>query len=253
MNSNRELNYRWILSYLVAANILTISLSLYEVPDLVDKLSFALTLSSLLLAILAIFNSIISANRQSDQLSRILETNNEMKSASANIKESAYDISKLISDIPSHFTTMGKKIDALQNEYVSAKVDITPKKPDSNPIIENFDKVKFMEILSHLHFKAMGILYLFSKSQRKGKNIPFEHFSKFNLSTPEYASGVLISLKALELLDFKIHEQAIIPIKCNEIISEEINEDLDIIISVVDEPNKTFLTNTVSSIDKLFN
>jgi len=75
MIPNKELHYRYIVSYLLAAIILLVALAYYNVPDLVDKFSFALTLSSLLLAILAIFYTIISAQKQDSQLTRLVETN----------------------------------------------------------------------------------------------------------------------------------------------------------------------------------
>ena len=43
---NREIHYRYAISYLLATIILIVALAYYDVPNLVDKFSFALTLSS---------------------------------------------------------------------------------------------------------------------------------------------------------------------------------------------------------------
>jgi len=111
--SNSKIHYRYAISYLVSAIILLLALSYYNVPDLVGKLSFALTLSSLLLAILAIFYTIISAYKQESQFSKLIETNYDLKAAAKEIKTASENINTTLSDFPSHFKKIGSKIDDL--------------------------------------------------------------------------------------------------------------------------------------------
>ena len=103
MNSNREFHYRYIVSYLLVAIILLVALAYYDVPNLVDKFSFALTLSSLLLAVLAIFYTIISAQKQDLQLTKLVETNASLGSAASEITSAARDMRLFAQEAPRHF------------------------------------------------------------------------------------------------------------------------------------------------------
>lgn len=117
--TNRELHYKYIISYLLVAIIIILALAYYNVPDLVDKLSFALTLSSLLLAILAIFYTIISANKQDDQFTKLIETHSELKASAGEIKNVSRNINSILSDVPRHFESLGEKLDFLKEKYNS--------------------------------------------------------------------------------------------------------------------------------------
>ncbi|MFM4705911.1 hypothetical protein [Aeromonas caviae] len=85
----REIHYLYAMSYLISLIVLIISLAYYDVPELVDKFSFALTLSSLLLAVLAIFYTIISANKQDSQFFKIIEATSQLSGVVKNIDSAA--------------------------------------------------------------------------------------------------------------------------------------------------------------------
>lgn len=81
----RELHYRYAISYLIILVIASIGFGLYDVPNLVDKVSFALTVTSLVLGVVAIIYTFVSANKQDAQLTRLIETNHDISSASIQI------------------------------------------------------------------------------------------------------------------------------------------------------------------------
>jgi predicted PurR-regulated permease PerM len=96
---------------------LLLALFYFDVPELVDKLSFSLTLSSLLLAILAIFYTIISANKQDINLTKIIETNSDLKSAAKTITNVSQTMDTALNEFPSHFRSIRSKIDTLTNNF----------------------------------------------------------------------------------------------------------------------------------------
>ena len=49
--NNREIHYRYALSYLIILLIMSVGFGLFNVPNLVDKVSFSLTVTSLVLEI----------------------------------------------------------------------------------------------------------------------------------------------------------------------------------------------------------
>lgn len=121
MKDSKELHYRYIMSYFVIALILLVALFYYNVPNLVDKLSFALTLSSLLLAILAIFYTIISSQKQDMQLTKLVETNTSLGTAVDEIKLAAKEIRVFALEAPRHFQVIRSKLDGIAANYETVK------------------------------------------------------------------------------------------------------------------------------------
>ncbi len=115
MKPTTELHYRYALAFLAAGIVLLITLAYFDVPDLVEKFSFALTLSSLLLAVLAIFYTIISSTKQDMQLTRLTETNAEISSAAREVRLASDEIRDFARHAPKEFDAIGRKIDQITN------------------------------------------------------------------------------------------------------------------------------------------
>lgn len=97
----------------------------------------------------------------------------------------------------------------------------------------------------------MGVLYLFTQAEFKAKNIEFSYFKELDLISHEYGMGVLTGFEATGLIDFKIHEGSIIPIKCDNLLRNELLKILEGIIQVINENNGKRLNEMISNINKL--
>jgi hypothetical protein len=223
--NNHEIHYRYAISYLIFIIIGISSLCLFDVPNLVDKLSFALSLSSLLLAILAIFYTIISANKQDEQFLKSTETQLDIKFSSRELREASARINELISEVPNHFNKIDKKLDSIYEKYETVQVD-KHEKIENNTIDPelNIDKQTLHKMIIRLQYTAIGVLYFFTESYRNDTNIEFYMFKKFNLISEDYAVGVLNGFETTGLIDFNIdyNTASIVPTKCNQIILDEI-------------------------------
>jgi hypothetical protein len=225
VNSNKELHYRYIVSYLIVAIIFLITFAYYDVPDLVDKFSFALTLSSLLLSILAIFYTIISAQKQDIQLTKLVENNSNLDDTADEIKSAAQEIRSFAREAPQHFEDLGHKLDNISANYETfnstdmfqANVVKSPKDPIS------IDGVQFARMVLALHYKAMAVLYLFEQSFVKDKNIEADTFMKLGICSLDYAMGILIVFHSIDLISFKICMTAIVPVSCATVVKDEIH------------------------------
>jgi hypothetical protein len=253
--TNSKIHYRYAISYLVLAIVLLLALRYYDVPDLVGKLSFALTLSSLLLAILAIFYTIISAYKQESQFTKLIETNYDLKATAKEIKTASENINITLSDFPSHFKKLGLKIDDLAEKYSSSspeESDSKDKKKDHLRRIElNIDKAIFQKMIVNLQFEAMAVLYLFSQSSYKGKNIHPSSFDQLEIISSDYAIGFLHGFEMTGLIDFKLHQNAIIPVLCDEIIYDELRPALESVIAVIAKSDAEKLKRRLEKIDNL--
>lgn len=235
MTEKRELHYRYILAFLLLGLVLLISLAYYNVPDLVDKFLFALTLSSLLLAILAIFYTIVAANKQDLQLSKIVETNSELGTATAEIKSAAEEIRSFARYAPEQFNALTKKIEEVGLSF--EKIEPEELSQESGQEAEDYkihitDR-QFHGMFVNLYFSAMMVLYLFQRSYNQGKNINIEIIERLNIDPLEYTLGVLNAISSTGLISFKLFEGVIIPTDCAEVLSNNIHEALSRVIDAV--------------------
>ena len=237
---------------MLIALILLVALAYYDVPDLVDKFSFALTLSSLLLAILAIFYTIISAQKQDMQLTKLVETNSSLGNAADEIRLAAKDIRLFAQEAPQHFQVIGHKLDGISANYETLKSSQVPQpktKEISAKSPPEIDVGKFTWFFGHLQFSAMAVFYLFERSQQKGKNIEPDVFEKLGISSSDYAFGVLTALEASGLISFKFYKLDIIPMSCSEIVTQGINDLLIRIADVVEVKNAERLRRLMAAIE----
>lgn len=250
---NKEIHYKYAISYLLCTIIIIIALAYYDVPNLVDKFSFALTLSSLLLAILAIFYTIVSANKQDSQFSKILEATSNLGISVKDINDAATSISRLTKDIPEHFKSINSKIDSIQISYkelsVVEKLDSVPE-PESDNL--NSDKVNLKEILTGLHFNGMAVLYWFTIAAHHGKIMDYSDFADFEMADLQYAIGFLNAFSATGLVESKLHKESIIPIRCDQVLYKNLRKELDVILTIINKDRAKDLSDALNWVDEKY-
>jgi hypothetical protein len=200
--SNRELHYRYAISYLIILVIASIGFGLYDVPNLVDKVSFALTVTSLVLGIVAIFYTFVSANKQDTQLTKLIETNHDISNASTRIGSTAKALSDQLGTIPPRFDSVDAKLDTLTQ---SALVSPTPAaqtqiNDSAGPATQQQDAEPSLDDLKHfisdLKYAGMFSLYLLSKAQKNGIKINEELIKKIGSIPFYYVFGVFDATEA---------------------------------------------------------
>ena len=248
---NKEIHYKYVISYLVATIILIVALAYYDVPNLVDKFSFALTLSSLLLAILAIFYTIISAHKQDSQFSKIIEATSTLNSSVHDIDKAASSIARLTEDIPQHFQSINTKIDGIQDTYKAlTDTEKNAELKDSGEIDSESRKLK--PLIARLQFSGMAVLYFFVKASYKSKCMDYSDFDEFDMASLDYALGILNGFEVTELIDFKLHKKSIVPTYCDNLLYDELRKELDRVIQVIDEKQSKKLSHALEWVDRKF-
>jgi len=187
---NKNVHYKYAISYLLSIIILLVSLAYYDTPNLVDKFSFALTLSSLLLAILAIFYTIISAHKQDSQFSKIIEATSTLSGSVMDIDKAAKSISSLTNDIPNQFKSINSKIDRMHNSYKAlSETEQALSSQTKETQDKDIDKTAFKlsKAVQRLHFSAMSVLYMFTIASNHSKSIEFSDFDDFEMASLDYA------------------------------------------------------------------
>ncbi|MBA2779544.1 hypothetical protein [Billgrantia kenyensis] len=122
MKDNRNIHFSYIIAIMAFIIIGLISVKWSEVPRLTEYISFALTVSSLLLATLAIAYAFYSGENLSLTLQKISESSTEIKYAAQNINT----LTNEIKEIPDSIKKVTSKVDS------------------SNKLLENLSKEKML-------------------------------------------------------------------------------------------------------------
>jgi len=249
---NKELHYKYIISYLLAAIVLLISLAYFDVPQLVDKFSFALTLSSLLLSVLAIFYSIIASNKQDEQFVKVIEANGKLKSSVEDIQSASNLISRLANDIPEHFNRLDGKLTDLSSAYSSmANENISNAEPSKSAPNDEIELAQLRKMVFQLQFAGMAVLYAFIVSSMKSKPLNLDSFQEIDVDV-SYAIGILNGFQTTGLIDFTIHEEAIISKFCNSALSKQYKMIIDAVIKTVNKEASVRLEDRLEVIDNIY-
>ncbi len=204
---------------------------------------------------MAIFYSIVSANKQDSQFSKLIETNQDLKTAAKEIKFASGNINTVLSDFPSHFKIIGSKIDDMADRFSSVntqKVISEDKKKDYSRTIElDIDEDTFNKIIINLQFSAMVVLYYFFQSIRKSRSIDPLSFDNIEVNSNHYAVGFLNGFAATGLIEFKLYQNKIIPVKCHKLIYDNLRKCLDAVIEVIDKDQAEYLKKRIEKVDIL--
>lgn len=194
-------NLLWIIGCLLACLIISISTGWAKVPELVNIISVALSLSSLLLAIIAIVQSLISNDGLSNSVSDIGRAANNVLSTSSDLDktmtlfnsrvEQFYNMPKTLEDVKSTLNEMNLKNNPEPSSIKKQKHQITQTIDDIEDIYKNGTKGGTM------------VLYAILKSFETGKR--FEYTDIIDGEIGMYGDGYLAALRSSGIL--KCHRE----------------------------------------------
>ncbi|MDI5986428.1 hypothetical protein QLQ85_16670 [Halomonas sp. M4R5S39] len=113
-SSNYKIHSTYAIVILSAIIVGLVSVKWSEVPRLYEYINFALTMSSLILAILAIVYALHSSGTLFKTLDKIEGSAESIKTISSDISESNNELRKEVERIPSAITSVDKKLDDSQ-------------------------------------------------------------------------------------------------------------------------------------------
>lgn len=225
--SNRDLHYVYGISYLVCVIVALIAFALFDVPNLVDKVSFALTVASLVLAVVAIVYTFVAAAKQEGQLAKLLEANNAMSIAAVDVRTAAASLLGQVTNIPPSLDLISKRIDALK---------LTERPVESVPSVYSDVQVsdaQFKAFVAELPFGAMSVLYAFFIASQHDKALTESSMSNWSPLTFNFVFGFLSGVQAIGLIDFKFHNGEIVPVKCSPVVANNLKRTLESIFDHV--------------------
>ena len=192
MSEKAKIHVTYVIGLLLIVIVLLVTVQWGSIPGLVSYISFALTVTSLLLAALAIGYSIYSNNSLSMVLSRLTASSDDINESSTSIAAAATRLGEQIGDIPQLIEGVGKRVEEthlLLKEYSDRASQVptdtkTPPAPQRAP--EGF--VQRSSIL--------GLCALYACYKAYTKKIPFD-LGKLSIAAPglkrEYSFGFLVA------------------------------------------------------------
>ena len=251
MSNSRELHYRYGLLLLVIALIESVAFGLYTVTNLVEKMEFALTITSLVVGVVAIVYTFLTANKQDLQLAQLLTTNSNISAASAQIQQAGAALVDHIESLPPRFDKIEQSIASLGAGVLSVptspKIAREPKEPDKE------DVVRF---ITELNYGAMASLYFGVRAFQEKLPITRDLVGKAERFPPfSFVFGLLCGASGASLLEMEFKDKAIRIQKISPALLENLVSQLRSIVSVMKEEEgeeTPILETLMSRVDKVF-
>lgn len=131
---NNNLHYRYVIFILVLALISTFSYYFYGNEDLVKTISFAGTLASIILSVLAIFITVLSNDSLSSMIHKIRDLYEVIKDIPDSIKKSIISLGETIRQLQNNIEVMNGLLPELKTQLCNVDEHIR----ESNEVLRSF-------------------------------------------------------------------------------------------------------------------
>jgi hypothetical protein len=253
MNREYKIHAFYILLILVSIIICLISVKWSDIPGLVGYITFALTVSSLSLAVLAIIYSIYSNSTLSQNVVSLERASRDVSDTAKIINEVTTGLALKVEAIPPLIETVGARV-----EHTHQLIEGMSKKPSEKDSIQSTTAQginnKFEDAI--LLFSISGVLSLYACSLALNKAVAFkltELCEKTKFLNPMYMHGFLVAVSSFGALGFTVEKDILNVIDINESLNPLIKPRVDQIIETEkDEKTKELTNQMLEAIEKYF-
>ena len=206
------------------------------IPNLAEKISFALTLASLILAALAIGYAVYSNTTFSQTISTLNTVAGDVSKTAGNISSAADSLNRAIENIPPRLESMEGKVDQanILLQQFSERSETQPptdrEKMAADELVESFiEKVSQSGLL---------VLYVYSLAYSQGRQFDFKELaSTLSNIDLKYARGFVVATRAAGLINSKSTGYVVTVTYINERLKQYLSTALDERLSRM--PDKT--------------
>jgi LPS O-antigen subunit length determinant protein (WzzB/FepE family) len=228
METKYKIHFFYIISILLIIIILISTLKLSSNSDLIKYISFASTITSLLLALLAIVYAYFSNATFSKNITMINEVSSELKQNTSNLTKISEVIEKDIKNLPIAIDGMGKKVESIPNLIR----ELTSKEPTKDKKNSNDSEINISPELINQFNKSSsfaGLLCLYAIKIAFEKKVPFNYVSfskKTNYVSEEYAHGYLTATFSLGIFDYNSSKEVWNITELNKNFQDTVKQEL---------------------------
>lgn len=225
METKYKIHFTYIIGILIVIIIILLTIKWNGIPQLVELISFSLTLTSLILAILAIGYAVYTNNSSRDSLTKLNDASENISTTSNYLTDITSKLHKRIESIPSLLQSVEQKSDETQD--LLKKILNKPEKPE---YVEKITKginmgIDVEGLIKGNSITGLVILLILKYAYEAQTQINFKELSKeFDLSNYSYIQGYLIPLSALNIYSYNEVKRG----EDYDWLITEINEDIAI-------------------------
>jgi len=249
-NNTQKIHYLYIIGILIIIIIYLFTCNFGNQDELVAYISFALTITSLFLALISIIYAFYSNSSLSHTLGQLNDASRKVDETSNKLSETTITLNQKIESIPLILKSLEGKLDnthKLVNEVYNN--GIIPQKISKTEISkEIFEKF-------YTYASPSGLLALYATS------LSFKNKKKFNLSELEYSipliqedytNGFLVACSSFGLFTRKDYSEDWIIPNINEDFLQNIEPELRRRVNSMDKEDKEYLIHQMKLTEEFF-
>ncbi|MBD8635716.1 hypothetical protein [Stenotrophomonas sp. CFBP 13725] len=252
--NNREVHYRYAIAALILAVCGAIGFGLVDDNRLVDRVSFALTINSLVLGVVAIIYSFIASHKQEQQLRKLIETNTKISLAATRITAISSEMGKHLREVPRRFDNVDKGLEelknaALQTSSESEAINLVATAPaNADPSASSGGG--FTKYLTELTYAGIASVYMYFKAIESGKTIKKEETERDSIPEMHFQIGSLQAIEAGGYLKAKYSSSEITPVSMDDQAKSALVPFIERCKKIF--PNDHAMIKMIHAIDELF-
>ncbi len=199
-----RIHFSYITAFLILAIIGLITIKWGAIKELTEYITFALTLTSLVLALLAIVYSFFSNSSMTRNIANLEEASKKIQTNSDLLSSAAENLEKNLQDIPSTLKNIELKTDNTLKVFEEfSQSDLRIKKTDEEQLSGEDEPIgKLLMEKGSIATKAvlLGLKLAFERSRQ----FSMEDFAeKVDISNKSYIQGFLIALSAIGIFRYE--------------------------------------------------
>jgi len=206
--NNERIHFGYVVSFLLLIIICLVTVKWGAIEELTNYITFALTITSLVLALLAIVYSFFSNSSMTRNISNLDSASKKISSNSELLNSAADKLEKTIGDIPVTLKNIESKTEITHKAF-----EEFTKKEISIPKISAKDKKRIDDkslgemVVKNGSISSWGMLLALKLAHEKNKSFNLEHFAEtVDLSSEPYLRGFLVGISALGLYQYDTFE-----------------------------------------------
>ena len=235
-----SLHYKYWIGILIFIIVLIVSAKWSNIENLADKISFALTISSVILALLAIYFTINFNSLFSNNIVTFLNLNNHIDETAKNLAHAAGELNIKLNNIPDSIRILHEKIDTFKTDILNSGAssnEITKNRDTGiNENIIKWDKENINIFFKTLNFSGMVILYLIAKCSWKDVKINTADFEdKLSTISLQFLIGFSTACSSINLFNVEYVKGTMLITYCDSYLQKHAEEMLSAVITVLEK------------------
>lgn len=223
MEEKYKIHFLYIVAILLAIIVVLVTVKWGKIPDLTRYITFALTLTSLVLAVLAIVYAFLSNSATIRNIAKMDNVSREVSDSSKNVTEATSDLRRNIEEIPSRIQVVDEKITRTHNmiqEYAMRK-DVKKEEIKKPTFTDEF----IATFLFAGSPSGMLLIYGLSIAYDKKKPVDLIDFiQSIPLLDYTYSHGYLVACSAFQLFSYTQTKNIFSVIEFNDILLKTIKD-----------------------------